>query len=918
MTTWQDLAGLNPSIANPNLIYPGQQILLPNFQSYTVKPGDTLSGIAVKYDKGQITIPVDPENNLSDAELPADGEISNEEFRNLTAADDDEQDDSSPTEADVTDFMLRHPNEETSADVAGDNADLVIGNNQETAPDPAANPLDAYASYTYGITLFALTKNDYNNMVDDPIGFNPSKALVSSAGRYQDVRDKNFKEDFYFDSFKVTTVVGMSAGSRGTNAITLDFTIIEPYGMTLLDRIMHIAMDEMAAQNYLDIPYLLRIEFFGADDAGNMQKIPSQTKNFPIKLINFKIKASTKGSEYTIQSVPFNHGANLQSIQALKTRMEITATTVKDFFAGSDDPAIQKSVDTVRSSQLQTSGAMGAGGGRGTARDPRILGDTPPEESVQTLSVKTSSFTSAYNAWNIDSVKTKDAKYADTIAFVIDPKIANSKIVDPKNNTVKRVGSVDPNTKAKSEQGQEAKTVDFNSVVHSFEAGTSVNEIINAIIPNSEFFLKQVKDPSKQGKSEVENKTTSDSTSQEQATTLKMWKIVPKLKLGDFDHQRNVWGKNITFFIKTYDVYQQHNKRLPKSPPPKPAKKYDYMYTGKNNSVINFDIDFNALYFTAQQIDRANTESTAGPRANQNDNDTDSTQKNSGKRTIAPSQFQNTGSQMQSGVGGANNRSETQNAQSALQSVYTSAAGDMINLKLQIIGDPHFIKQDDLFISPKESVGSTATDTPSLFVSSAVESLNMDDGEIYCYVTFRTPSDFNDSTGMFDLKSSNPYQVSEFSGYYRVLTVDSEFRGGKFTQTLDLIRMPEQDSPNSSASKTADVDTNRKATAHQLDAPIAEDESSPTEEDVQDFMNRHPGDPDGDGNPNEDPAAKEVQDPTDDEETSSSEDTDLSDIAENGDQLDIAELQSQTTQVEVDWGGQDTILASIPGQSNFG
>ena len=38
--------------------------------------------------------------------------------------------------------------------------------------------------------------------------------------------------------------------------------------------------------------------------------------------------------------------------------------------------------------------------------------------------------------------------------------------------------------------------------------------------------------------------------------------------------------------------------------------------------------------------------------------------------------------------------------------------------------------------------------------------------------------------------------MSEFSGLYKVLKVDSEFRGGKFTQTLELIRQPGQLSPN--------------------------------------------------------------------------------------------------------------------------
>ena len=53
-TSWQTLQQLN-GIANANLIYPGQVLKLPggapspSVTTYTIQPGDTLSGIAAKY-----------------------------------------------------------------------------------------------------------------------------------------------------------------------------------------------------------------------------------------------------------------------------------------------------------------------------------------------------------------------------------------------------------------------------------------------------------------------------------------------------------------------------------------------------------------------------------------------------------------------------------------------------------------------------------------------------------------------------------------------------------------------------------------------------------------------------------------------------------------------------------------------------
>jgi LysM repeat protein len=59
VTNWKNIAARN-SLANPNLIRPGQVldigdgVAMPQGTTYTVKPGDTLSGIAQNIRKGQV------------------------------------------------------------------------------------------------------------------------------------------------------------------------------------------------------------------------------------------------------------------------------------------------------------------------------------------------------------------------------------------------------------------------------------------------------------------------------------------------------------------------------------------------------------------------------------------------------------------------------------------------------------------------------------------------------------------------------------------------------------------------------------------------------------------------------------------------------------------------------------------------
>lgn len=69
-TTVNSIVSLNPSISNPNLIYPGEQFIISTNSSttvYTVVRGDTLSQIATRYDTTVSKLVAD--NNISNPNL---------------------------------------------------------------------------------------------------------------------------------------------------------------------------------------------------------------------------------------------------------------------------------------------------------------------------------------------------------------------------------------------------------------------------------------------------------------------------------------------------------------------------------------------------------------------------------------------------------------------------------------------------------------------------------------------------------------------------------------------------------------------------------------------------------------------------------------------------------------------------------
>jgi len=222
------------------------------------------------------------------------------------------------------------------------------------------NPLHAYATYTYSLSLHLLTPESYNKMANGDDWLPEAKTIIAGGGRWStDKLDKStfhraaqFKDDFYFDSLSLDTIIGMNQLSRGANAIQFKFNIIEPYGFTLVDRLLELSI-EMNQPNYLTNPYVLQIDFFGNNDAGEPMhpctdaQGRSLTKYLPCKIIEMKIKVGTAGATYACVAVPYNHIAFAETVGITPANFEIVANTVGNFFTNDvDDTAIIKQAET--------------------------------------------------------------------------------------------------------------------------------------------------------------------------------------------------------------------------------------------------------------------------------------------------------------------------------------------------------------------------------------------------------------------------------------------------------------------------------------------------------------------------------------------------------------------------------------------
>ena len=648
------------------------------------------------------------------------------------------------------------------------------------------NPLFQYANYTYNLSLHVIPIEKYNNLVKTAMYTTDDQTvLIASAGRRGQTfsRHPRFKEDFYFENLKFTTVVGMNSRSKSTNAIDMNFTLIEPYGVTLLDRLLAVA-DQLKTKSWMQIPFLLQIDFLGNKDSGElMTPIPNQTKYIPIRLIGCKIKVTPKGSEYQISAVPFSHQAYTEVNASTPAFLEVQAKTVGEFFSdtGSAGQAagildVKKISGERRESAVRSARADEDQYGTGARSSERIKSATEISAAAESSPYIVGSYAAALNSYQEQLRRHKHQKTIETYRFVFtDPAMAQSKIVIPKKTEAKRTTMAKPNTAEgvaaiRAQAGINTAGLDTNTETFTINAGTNIIEVINMVMRNSEYVRNQFKDPATEGPSGDKK-------------PVNWYKIVPVIELDEFDIKLDRYSKRITYYIEPYTYYNTKFRDAPKALPNYYCKEYQYIYTGKNQSIINFDIDFDTMFYTAITADRSKVSTVAVQTQPEESQDTES------KDVSKPVGIQNNVTHPVAAqadmVNSASPDSKGVLINDFAKSMMSSSRGDMITVNLKIIGDPELIKQDDVFYNPANNPNRGQAQ----LVDPKSNSIVFDAGEVFALLKFKTPVDIDDSTGLAKYES---FHTSVFSGVYKIITVDNQFERGQFTQSLQLVRMFDQ------------------------------------------------------------------------------------------------------------------------------
>ena len=645
---------------------------------------------------------------------------------------------------------------------------------------PYENVLEQFASYSPLWTLCCLTPEQFNK----PSLYRGSPYLLdqivlSSAGRYDNQRANTQygAPEYYIDNVTMTAQLGGSAKSGNTNVSSFKFDVYEPYSLGIFLQSLQAAAINSGYPSYLnDCPYLLKLEIKGSSDDGAVYTGSDElTKYFTIKITKVEFKVDESGSRYSVEASPMHYTGFSDVVTNVATDVRATGMTVSEVLVSG-----QQSICTILNEKQLVRVADGQ------AAFPDIYEIVFPINSSDPVGTDSEATTALLKATADPSApKTQKISKANRESFSEnfgDGEIGKASMgfseTSGGNYNFKLAGD------AVDDDGRivrDAMTIDPKQREIRFPQQTKITEIIQRVVLASEYCVSKLK------KEAVKD------------GFVDWFRIDVQIQLLEFDTKRNVRAKKYIYRVVPFKVsgaiFQNPSSVTPGGAALERiiAKRYDYLYTGQNNNILKFDLQFNGQFYTG-----------ISPTPLQNNANV------SNKETANIAEEKTPQARLQKGVAPESATVVTGSAPTKPNPLLTfpsisgektveqmvadnfnqsfTRSSDMVNVKIDIMGDLYFLSDSGLNSNYFSDQG------PNTQVK-LDGSMNWEGSEIFIYITWRNPIEPNlGTTGQGGLYNfPNGGTVTPFSGIYKVTAVESKFSGGVFQQTLDLARQPQQD-----------------------------------------------------------------------------------------------------------------------------
>lgn len=697
--------------------------------------------------------------------------------------------------------------------------------NEEIKPQP--NILDKFASYTYSASVYLMTPDQYTKLVvSKKKTVNGYNLLFQSGGAPNNVggakgtvgsqngsasqtkgtaspdagRNPFFADDFYIDNISITNALPGKVTQAAHMVSEMKFTVVEPNGITLIDRLYQAVQDHVPKGadgniNYTAVQYLMVIRWYGYDQNGKLIKVGANNGEVSTdpnavveKFIPFLIRRINWGVSSKLVTYEFDCAPVGQMIAATTARgtipydIELSDKTVGGILGGNHtlNSVAGTADDTTAASEANT-----------TTPAPGKANAAPTTKKVVKQGLM-----AAMNDFQRQLVRDGIYEYPDEYSIVwangAEPiRDADVRLPGKKAN-ISATSMAPPATKDAS--GLDPKKTSVDNTVRNFAvtAGQQLVQAIDLTIRNSSFIYKQA--------SIIKPEESVDETGEEEpsntAATQKLtWfqismECTPKSD--QYDKKRNDYAYKIKYIISPYNVPAFDSKYFPVAKFGGLHKSYKYWFTGQNKDVLDYQANFNHMYNMTVSGSEPNNSAAAKLRQKYT----------SSMQNIPKYNFQSGSTESRSGAEGEGNEV----AANAAESLYSPS--DMGKTSLRIIGDPAWIQQGS------QSAGVSAVNfNYKGFLPDGT--INFDSQQVMFEIAWQRPADYNLNTGLADPYKGSKNRTPIESVVYQAVKCVSEFKQGKFEQTIEgslyMYPIPATASPVSNAAsnpkKTVNTNT---------------------------------------------------------------------------------------------------------------
>jgi len=700
---------------------------------------------------------------------------------------------------------------------------------------PQPNVLDEYPSYSYSASVYLLTEDQYSKLLVSKIkkvdGYQllfqsggapnnvggirspiPTTGDIDTAGSLGNPSDSAtdggrnpfFDNDFYIDSVTIKNELPGKATGAAHSVTEIKFTVVEPNGITLLDRLYQAVansrpVDATGKVNYMAVTYLMVMRFYGYDQDGKAttmrgSNIDSEGTSDPRavveKFIPFKVSHLNWSVGSGLVQYTWDCAAAGQAIAGYSARgtipydLQIVDSTVgsllgKNFTystasASAANPGASTTADPANQTDatLQRTGVLPNQNGRGAPP-----GFTQAPASPQNINAAPTAKTSitaglmgAMNAFQQQLVRQGTYTYADEylIEFVGEgaDQIESAKLVPPNTKVTKSLTAAAPPTTSKTDGLDPKKTsVDMTSRSFSITAGQQLLQAIELTIRNSSYISDQALVIFEPDGSYKPNPNANN-------TPLKWFTVVMSAEVISpaIDPKRNDFAYRIKYTVAPFVIKNINSKYFSLPTFTGVHKSYPYWFTGQNTAVLEYRETLNTLYQAT----------ISGSDTEKNDAAKNREKIVSSMADILTYTYSPRSNESSSGAAGKVNELGA-NAAELIYSV-----GDLANCKIKIVGDPAWIMQGSVYRAVTDETF-RGTAVSSGFLPDG--SIAFDNQEILFEIVWQRPEDYDLNTGLAD-----PYaktQAKYFnrkpiqSRVYKANTIVSEFNRGSFEQHLE-------------------------------------------------------------------------------------------------------------------------------------